>query len=171
LLQFLKSSDDYSRLGSLRGSLFEGFAHNLLRRGGKFVVRNLRTKKVSQLVLQATEAKYYRLLNEVELAKPFYYQPVSHNEAAIDALTGPNLMFQMTVDDKHNINMAGLQKAVEQMAPGTVPKLYFVVPEDKFRQIGWQSYVTSGGTVATKLPRDVERVEQWTLSVPLSSSS
>ena len=75
-----------------------------------------------------------------------------HNFPAVDALSQPCNLYQMTITQKRSIHAQGLDKARSQLrlAPH---RLYFCVPGALYPEFG-----AVGGTAAG--------IEQWALEVP-----
>jgi hypothetical protein len=69
-----------------------------------------------------------------------YCRPKSRRFPAIDSLKQPNMVFQITVAQKHNINREGLEQAVGCLRSETV-NLFFVVPESNFQTFQKQRIV------------------------------
>ena len=173
LLLFLSNAAGEGNAASLRGQLFEGYAHSVLRQGGTFRARRILPPggPPVDMLLPATALETFDDLAHVDLARPgTYFRPVSKSLAAVDAFASPNLLLQMTVSAQHDVKMAGLEHAAACVPAGTVPRLVFVVPPDIFPTFAAQNYVTQRGTLAMRVPRAVQDVEQWVLAVPLHSA-
>ncbi|CAG8633634.1 10739_t:CDS:2, partial [Ambispora gerdemannii] len=97
------------RLGSLRGQLFEGYTHNILRKGGAFRVRKLGGNREEELVLESKDERLFAKLENVDVNLNYYFRPVSKKFASIDSLI-PNVgLFRMTISQKHSIKVTTLK--------------------------------------------------------------
>jgi hypothetical protein len=174
LLSFLRSSAGESNAAGMRGILFESIAHMVLLRGGKFTVRRLGSASTEEKYLPPRTLQSFDDLDKVNLSMDtIYYRPVSSNLAAVDALAN-NMLFQMTVSESHPVKMAGLKKAVQQVlmiGRDVIPLLIFVVPSNIFSSFGPQRYTTTKKEEAVSIGKDLEKVEQYALSIDLSSVS
>ncbi|PLW49689.1 hypothetical protein PCASD_02275 [Puccinia coronata f. sp. avenae] len=163
-----------SRLDDLRGLVFEVYAHAALRDGGRFQARRLDCDPPSdqsvEVTFPAAERQYFRGYEEVDLLRTdVLWQPTSKNLASIDSLRGPANLFQVTVSEQHAIKHQSLMKALgavnkAQYQPS--PRLYFVVPSDRYFTYKRQPYLKADGKVYTDRLGDVGKVEQWALMIP-----
>ncbi|PLW37705.1 hypothetical protein PCANC_17147 [Puccinia coronata f. sp. avenae] len=173
---FLKKSKDYDA-GNLRGIIFEMYAHAALRDGGTFQARRLDCDPPSdqsvEVTFPAAERQYFRGYEEVDLLRTdVLWQPTSKNLASIDSLRGPANLFQVTVSEQHAIKHQGLMKAlgaVNKAQYQLSPRLYFVVPSDRYFTYKRQPYLKADGKVYTDRLGDVGKVEQWALMIPTGS--
>lgn len=173
---FLKKSKDYDA-GNLRGIIFEMYAHAALRDGGTFQARRLDCDPPSdqsvEVTFPAAERQYFRGYEEVDLLRTdVLWQPTSKNLASIDSLRGPANLFQVTVSEQHAIKHHGLMKAlgaVNKAQYQLSPRLYFVVPSDRYFTYKRQPYLKADGKVYTDRLGDVGKVEQWALMIPTGS--
>ncbi|PLW41669.1 hypothetical protein PCANC_13173 [Puccinia coronata f. sp. avenae] len=128
-----------SRLDDLRGLVFEVYAHAALRDGGRFQARRLDCDPPSD---QSVEVTF----------------PAAERQ-----------YFRVTVSEQHAIKHQSLMKALgavnkAQYQPS--PRLYFVVPSDRYFTYKRQPYLKADGKVYTDRLGDVGKVEQWALMIP-----
>lgn len=92
----------------------------------------------TETTLQVDPCDYmciYQDLKDVASEGPWTYCMRSRSDQeAIDSIQQPNRLFQMTVDDHHSINAAGLSNALEQLRKDskTDAELFFAVPPDQY---------------------------------------
>ena len=198
---FLGGSMGLGDFGAARGRVFETYVHYRFERGGTFQARNLATGAVENLIIPpSSNPKVYGNLGEIQALPPMVYaRPDKRTAKSIDALMKPNWLFQVTVSDRHPCREDGLADALNAMGITTAtllrlhlvrnphgllppfvrvparppPRLYFVVPKDKFPHFGVQSYTDHGDHVlhAASSPQTeiVWKLEQWVLEVSLTS--
>ena len=133
-LQFLEGAKPYMELATLRGFIFEVFAHKELRKGGTFTVKRLGKTAKSDLVLPKCDNAEFHTPSEISWAQQgVYWTPDYRTFCSADAINPPNNIFQMTVASSHHIQASGIEK-ISAAAPPTTKtfKLYFVVPSDVF---------------------------------------
>jgi hypothetical protein len=136
LLEFLAVSSELPVLGTLRGNLWEGLCHSRIAKGGRFRVRDLAASADSQVeeltLAPCPSTVMFDSLGQVTTAEAgTYCRPRSRRFPAVDSLKQPNMIFQITVAQKHPINRSGLEQAVGCLRSQTVD-LFFVVPESNF---------------------------------------
>ena len=79
-LSFLSKALDTSLFAGLSGRLFEEEAHKILRQGGWFSLKHLKTKKQTSVKLSETRLTRFHNLSEVNLiSSEIYWQPVAKN--------------------------------------------------------------------------------------------
>ena len=172
---FLIASASSPNLGTVRGDMFEGYAHRMLRNGGDFRVRCLDgpdsgTEDVLHL---ACCTGVHPIREPADLAlcpsDAHYCKPTNSNFPAVDALKLPDMMFQMTVSTTHSVKHTALTRVLEQLDDLPRYNLYFVVPEDIFPSFCAQLYVRADGDSKTVTVVDarVKRVKQWALCITL----
>lgn len=139
--------------GSLRGSLFEGYAHSILSKGGTFSIRNLKKGgDVQKLVIPMKQREYVARFEPAKNPEA-YCQPKMSNFGAVDSWEKGVGFFQMTVSLDHALKLAAIGPLVSrnscsftdiiQMSKAPDWPLYFVVPEDKFSQFRSQTFTKS----------------------------
>ena len=175
LSRFLISSASSANLGPLRGDVFEGYAHRVLRNGGDFRVRCLNGPDAGTedtLHLACCDG-VYSIREPADLAKcpsdAHYCKPVYPNFPAVDALMLPGNLFQMTVSKTHSVKHAALKRVLEQLPDVSPYNLYFVVPEDIYPSFCAQQFVRAddASKTVTVLDARVKRVQQWALCISL----
>ncbi|RKP20608.1 hypothetical protein ROZALSC1DRAFT_19110 [Rozella allomycis CSF55] len=176
LLNFIAASDSFGDLGVIRGVLFERFAHSIIQNGGTFKVRELFENSTrgpdeevifepSRLVVFEQELEDIGDDNVYEKPKTKIYEAVDSFIRKIAA------MFQMTGARYHPPKQAGVHKVLNLMNNPEHPRLYFVVPKDRFTNFSYQKYVGANGQkLETGLSyRNVQKVRQFVLSIDVTS--
>jgi hypothetical protein len=112
LMRFLRDTVDAPRAGTLRGYLFEEYAHKMLQNGGDFIARPLKGKDIRATHTVNFAPSTFKALNNVDSIKLLHHHECGHPSArnfpTVDAVMRPNRLLQMTVRDKHSINVDGL---------------------------------------------------------------
>ena len=189
LRAFLDMTANNPQFSGPRGDLFEPYAHWILQREGKYAVQ-----RFPRALLSTPGSKQERELLQyldlpaseqaVSLDSPqaitalqpeWYGLPNKSNFATIDSAKKPNLLFQMTVSSRHDVNIDGLITVVRALQARVPCRLYFVVPPDQFGSyaVGTLKGPTtpSGSTVQEKqqyeqkIRDELERVEYWVLQL------
>ncbi|KAI8905906.1 hypothetical protein EDD86DRAFT_211086 [Gorgonomyces haynaldii] len=162
LRQFLDNSQPIPLLATLRGNLFEAYAHRQLAAGGIFSVRSLDGRNtLSQLTLKKLEmARFYEIAECQK--KGNYYIPWNPNYPCIDSYIPAIGHFQMTVSLDHPLQQSRMAEIVQQSG---IERLYFVVPSTIFKEFPEQKLATKNAS-KNKRPKVVE-VEQFALSIDL----
>lgn len=195
---FLNGSMGLGDFGASRGRVFERYIHFRFERGGTFQTRNLRTGAVENLVIPASVIpKMYLNVAELQAVAPnVYARPRQSDAKSIDGVMKPNWLFQITVAEKHDCREDGLAEVLDAMGLTTDvlqdthrvftppfhfklvfvhprPRLYFVVPKDKFPAFGQQNYSDKNDHVlhaaSSMDTQHVWQLEQWVLEVSLTS--
>lgn len=179
-------SKDTSELGSLRGILFERYAHRFLQtHKGPYQIKCLKERPSEKVGTKrqkggdSTEVEHESLQltitdsqswSDIVEAKDYkdgtYGKPLSRNEKAIDSLLQPDSLFQITVSEKHGVLLASVQQAAAVLRSSQSRRLYFVVPSDKYIQ--WtttQSYRTTRGRDAK---RTINNLQQYALNIDMA---
>ncbi|CAG8831293.1 34085_t:CDS:2, partial [Racocetra persica] len=130
--------------GTLAGKIFEMVAHDILRKGATFTVRQLTKdgiKQPEELQLQNLPQKQFRNINEIV---PEYYNiPENVNFESVDSIApqrnGIHHLYQITTAKTHDIKVNGLSK-LENHLKDLLIHLYFVVPnmDDTFNNFRFQ---------------------------------
>ena len=165
-LKFLEGAKQSKDLATLRGHIFEPFAHKELRKGGTFTVKDLSTKSEAKLVLPKCDNKEFHAPSEIDWAKPgVYWTPDYPTFRSADAIYPPNYLFQMTVSSSHQIQASGIEQ-ISAAAPQTTKtfKLYFVVPSDVFDKYTGLQPICQGKNVLKQLSL-AQQVEQYVLCI------
>ena len=179
LLAFLSTPN--ADAASLRGKLFEQYAHRCLCGGGTFEIRQLPKtddneeeeeegeEEAETLTLPPNQEKLLTEISTLSSEEAGYNRPVSKNFCAVDSiirnLDGVSHLFQMTVSSSHSINKKGIENLVGFLEREI--HFYFVLPPDRFGSFRRQS-LTNGRRILIKLPRWASRVKQYALKIPLS---
>jgi hypothetical protein len=166
---FLASSEGLGPFGSLRGILFEGYAHNILLRGGKFRIRCLTGKnsgKKYKLKLDPSQEKVLYSVNDIQhLKKNEYGRPASKIFESIDSVfREDSILFQITVSTSHPVKLHGLKEVIKYLPTTTEIDLYFVVPPDIYPNFKEQNYINKKNTKSASSP---DNVVQYALEIPL----
>jgi hypothetical protein len=167
MYQFVRNSKQFSHLGSVRRTLYEYIAHDLLIAGGKFKRRRLEpdgkktnmtlvTIPASQNIVKefATLGEGYE--NHQLVKKNTYFRPKDGFEA-VDSWKQEVAMFQHTVARRHDI-----KKLVHEVARYCdSSKFYFVVAdEDIARNFKYQNIPPPANGTPVKL-------EEYVLWIPV----
>ncbi|CAG8747861.1 4176_t:CDS:2 [Dentiscutata erythropus] len=147
---YVPASPEICAGGTLAGKFFEMVAHDILRKGGTFTVRQLTKdgiKQPEELQLQNLPQKQFRNINEIV---PGYYNiPENVNFESVDSIAlqrnGIHHLYQIMTAETHDIKVNGLSKLENHLKDLPI-HLYFVVPnmDDTFNNFRFQKYVTSG---------------------------
>jgi len=170
LVTFIQASDGSSNFGVLRGHLFEGYCHNVLPKGGKFKIRSLEdsTKKIEELDIKKCEKVIFDGTLKADAQKEnIYYCPLCRNFGAVDSWIKNIGFFQITINLQHDIKMAEMVDCFSY----SKSRLYFVVPSSLFESFKKQNFVTKTGGKAKNFSPDLNKLEQYVLSVDLSLST
>ncbi|KAJ3299450.1 hypothetical protein HDV03_003007, partial [Kappamyces sp. JEL0829] len=123
LRQFLSYTKPIPMIASLRGNLFEAYAHRVLSAGGKFTIRSLEAGQTKTITLPPLQTDRYYELSKCTANK--YYIPWNPNYACNDSFIPSKYLFQMTVSNDHPIKISAL---LEIMKHTKLSSLVFVVP-------------------------------------------
>jgi hypothetical protein len=141
MVKFVDSTAGFGPLGTLRGPTFEGLAHILLSKGGRFVVRDLDSMEQENISLPCLDQKVFFEWKQVQSSRDNrYFRPLSKTLKAVDSLERPNILFHMTVAATHRIHAPGLIKSVENLGCTGDVCLYFPLPADRFYNFNKQHY-------------------------------
>lgn len=170
---FINYSQSSVYYGQLRGRLFEDFAHEKLVRGGKFAIKNLKTKVDATITLPPLQLKDIKKAEEIGLvtSDAEYLKPIASNFGAVDAVSPPECLFQMTVGQHHGINLDKLKTVVDQMKGNKDSEIdfYFVVPQAAAQLAKLQSYTQQGKVIKDEaLPSWTKRIVQYQLIIEFS---
>ena len=139
---FLAASGGNANAAAFRGKIFEKKkAHKILREGGFFMCRDLSSDAADQPAQPMPFPKCSRI-QIIEnhdaiwdLPDGAYGYPSSSNRnfAGVDAVVQPDLLYQITVSEKHGINTHGLVTAANNLRSGPAnARLVFAVPPTAF---------------------------------------
>jgi hypothetical protein len=169
---------DKGMLGSIRGHMFEAFAHRQLSRGGDFKIKSLIDENnfiqtESIFPIKRKNAKiFYNTSQIISLGPDDYGLPITKNYQSIDSLIIDNnlYLFQMTVSNSHPVQQQQLLNIINYF-PGNNKDIYliFVVPDDI--KCNWkykQSYLTEHQVVSQRVPKEIQdRVKQYVIGLDL----
>lgn len=147
---------------SIRGMLFEQYAHDVLCRGVEsgYSVRSLESEDNPEHILSCdvcTLVKHFHKADQIR-DPDTYYIPISDNQAAYDSV-GHGKAFQMTVSDKHGVKYLPLNELRKNLKLQML-HLYFVVPADKYESFPKQPYLT---TKKKTYKKEVFNIQQFVL--------
>ncbi|TMW57985.1 hypothetical protein Poli38472_013459 [Pythium oligandrum] len=80
-----------------------------------------------------------------DAAENVYLRPVSKNFQSVDSNIKPAALFQVTGAHKHPCKQKGLHDVLSELGNPTHPRLYFVVPPDRFTSFRYQPYLNAKG--------------------------
>jgi hypothetical protein len=124
LVQFIIDSASNPLLQSVRGAMFEAFAHRCLSVDNTWKVRSLETNVDHDLHLKVLGVERF---NDIDDCKNVgvYYTPMNPKYPCIDSYMCGVGHFQMTVSNRHPIHFEKMKKIIQTTSNN---KLYFVVP-------------------------------------------
>ena len=167
LVQFLADSENQSALASLRGQLFESHAHRQLYSGGTFDVRPLKSDSSAKTDLTLSKLDVKRFKNIAECSESEkYYIPISKRFSCIDSVIRNIGFFQMTVSERHPINMNEMEKLLTGDFPFS-PDIFFAVPNDIYPKFRAQEFITREGRSAKKLKASIRNLNQYALKIDI----
>lgn len=167
LLLFL-AVEDQPTLSSLRGQLFELHAHRQLYSGGTFCVRPLTSDSPAKtdVTFSKLDVKRFKKISECSKENT-YYIPISKRFSCIDSVI-PNIgFFQMTVSDRHPINMKEMGKLLTAIDIPFNTDIYFVVPNNIYPEFRAQKFLTQEGHSAKKLKTSIQNLKQYALNIDI----
>jgi len=142
LRTFIESARNMKEVSALRGQLFELISHEILRRGGSFLVRKLTDKdkgpepEVFKEFELNLEEKFFWAIDDIkddiQQGRKNYYRPNSDTFESIDSYVYPNKMFQVTVSKRHGVKQDGLRAIMDILDEDSDINIYFVLPKDIF---------------------------------------
>jgi hypothetical protein len=189
VLRFLDATSKNPTWSGARGNLFEPQAHKFLQQGGTFNVvqfvdpltkkrgdKGKRVSAASKLSIAPSPHSAGTLPDAAAiaaLAPGQYGEPSKSNFRTIDGALAPNMLFQMTVSQTHDVNIDGLvaaAAALPRQATDPPVRLYFVVPPQQFAtfQPGTFQSSLAPPTPPSAIPADLE---YWVLELyPMSAA-
>jgi len=137
---FLLKTDGPS--STLRGHVFEKWAHTALLAGGSFSTRSLEDNSVDTLLFQKMPLTTFHDISQVKPGMS-YVRPLSKNFCAVDAMIpSQNFLLQMTRNRNHPIKTHGVRKCLPRLIhPKSEVRFYFVVPDTLFDDFRKQRFV------------------------------
>jgi hypothetical protein len=129
LKRFLTSAKHTPLLASLRGNLFEAYAHRILSAGGIFEYCSLddKTRITCHLNVPKRETERYYEIKSCKSEK--YYIPWNPNYPCIDAFAPKIGHFQMTVSLSHPLPGLKMNEIIKDSSENL---LYFVIPSTNY---------------------------------------
>ncbi|TMW57980.1 hypothetical protein Poli38472_013454 [Pythium oligandrum] len=127
----------------------------------------LRGDEISLVQMETIEFIDYQEI--VDAAENVYLRPVSKNFQSVDSIIKPAALFQVTGAHKHPCKQKGLHDVLSELGNPTHPRLYFVVPPDRFTSFRYQPYLNAKGK-AMREPTyvNVRRIQQFALQVEIT---
>jgi hypothetical protein len=160
--QFLAGTCGQSIYASLRGQIFEAYAHRVLARKNKIHVRFLdEDKETEDIEIGQRSLKVFEKLQDI--GNSDYAVPKIRNFAAVDSLAAPYLAFSMTVSTDHPTVAAGLLNILPQIQKNKT--LVFVVPREIEEKFEKQQYLTRGKKIMQKLPQEIRNIRQAVMAI------
>lgn len=99
-----------------------------------------------------------------------YLQPAVKNYQSVDAIVKPDLLFQVTGAHRHPCKQKGLYNVLKLLSDPVAPRLYFVLPPDRFANFKYQRYLNAKRErMKTPTFVNVRKIQQFALEVKLSS--
>ncbi|OWY94502.1 hypothetical protein PHMEG_00035739 [Phytophthora megakarya] len=72
-----------------------------------------------------------------------YIRPLAENYDSVDAIIKPYVLFQATIAHKHPCKPVDLHNILTLLRDPETPRLYFVLPSDRFIGFRYQRYLDS----------------------------
>jgi hypothetical protein len=172
-------ADSLHPAATLRGWLFEGYAHLQLARGAVEKLQALPLSSGFERVFPQFSSKEPVIVpsgTELHTLNPnVYYRPAKRNLESVDAFAkvGQELfLFQITVAARHPVKGQGLLDIITTFGRDcTVTHLVFVLPKPVRESAAFevQRVITQGNADYARLPMDLseQRLKQWVCYVPL----
>jgi hypothetical protein len=92
------------------------------------------------------------------------------NFQSVDAIMKPDVLFQVTGGHKHPCKQKGLYDVLNLLGNPPAPRLYFVLPPDRFTSFRYQRYLDSKRKRMTKPSyANVRKIQQFAMEVKLVS--
>lgn len=162
--RFLAETSGVSMLGSLRGQVFEAYAHRVLASKKVISVRFLDKKGTTEredIDIGLRNLKVFENLKEI--GKSDYAVPKIRNFAAVDSLAAPYVAFSMTVSSDHPTVASGLLKILPSIQEKNT--LVFVVPRDIEATFKEQGYLTCARHTMQNVPKEIKRMRQAVIAI------
>ncbi|KAJ3123737.1 hypothetical protein HK098_001669 [Nowakowskiella sp. JEL0407] len=110
----------------------------------------------STLEIPERITRTFKTLDDLDPSSGYYYMPLSNNFESINYIVFPNMLFQITVGNKHGVKV----NALNQLKNGDVLDLektiylIFVVPEDIYPTFVFQDYTEVGDAHVGNFDKD-----------------
>ena len=103
-------------------------------------------------------------------ASTSYLRPAVKNYQSVDAIIKPNVLLQVTCARNHSCKQKGLHDVLDLLGDPSAPRLYFVLPPDRFTNFRYQRYLDSKRK-RMKMPSyvNVRKIQQFAMEVKLVS--
>ena len=178
--RLLVETADSPALASLRGHMFEGYFHRLMKEGtGQVQMRSLEEAGAAMesdpVELKATKVKWFEALASIgKLRAGVYYRPMSSNFESVDSFMLSSDdgymtvdMFSVTVSRSHPTSAKGLEAILEILPEVARVRLMFCVPLSVYHEFKKQPYTGEQHQVLHGSHPKLQRIAQWVLGVPL----
>jgi hypothetical protein len=162
-IEFLVETRHQSIYASLRGQVFEAYAHRILEKQASIEVRFLDGdgNMTENIDLGSRNLLVFEDLKQV--GEKVYGVPKIKNFAAVDSLAAPDLAFSMTVSLNHPTVASGLQKILPVIERRKL--LVFVVPKEIAATFKKQSYLQVDKKVMEKIPVSIQNIRQAVMAI------
>lgn len=160
--QFLQMATNNSLYASMRGQVFEAYAHRILAKQTSISIRFLDDgKERKDVEIGSRKSMEFEKLDDI--GKEDYAIPKSKTFAAVDSLAAPHLAFQMTVSSVHPIVASGLLKILPAIEKEKI--LVFVVPKEIEGAFEKQQYLTVGKKIMQNVPKAILEIRQAVMAI------
>ncbi|EEY67032.1 uncharacterized protein PITG_23112 [Phytophthora infestans T30-4] len=109
--------------------------------------------------------------SEIEAAtNTSYLQPAAKNYQSVDAIIKPDILLQVTGAHKHPCKQKGLHDVLKLLGNPEQPRLFFVLPPDRFTDFKYQRYLDSKRKrMMAPSYENVCKIQQFAMEVKLES--
>ncbi|EEY67030.1 crinkler (CRN) family protein, putative [Phytophthora infestans T30-4] len=109
--------------------------------------------------------------SEIEAAtNTSYLQPAVKNYQSVDAIIKPDILLQVTGAHKHPCKQKGLHDVLKLLGNPEQPRLFFVLPPDRFTDFNYQKYLDSKRKrMMAPSYENVCKIQQFAMEVKLES--
>ena len=175
MLPFIQA-DPEGILGSLGRNMFEILAQRVLASGIPLECRRVypdgRSEACPDHSIGMRRIEVFQK-EDTSLEDPqgqIYFASKSKTFESVDGLVRPNQLYQTTLALSHDVHLHGLEKALNLIeAPKNEPyKLFFVVPQAKFDDFGYQQLTKEGIHPVLEEACEDRECEQYVLGIPLA---
>jgi hypothetical protein len=163
--QFLASTSAQPVFASLRGQVFEAYAHRILEKEGSISVRFLDGNGTARESIDIGPRSLKVFENLEDIGKQDYAIPKAKNFAAVDSVAAPYLAFSMTVSSHHPTVASGLLRILPVIDQGRI--LVFVVPREIEADFKKQNYLTLAKTTMQRVPEKIQKIRQAVMAIDL----
>lgn len=168
--RFLRTWGGIPALQSLRRSILERTnAHRVLQNGGRFLCRDLDTQADFWTELpfcaNSEDIRDHSAIASLQLGvygKGVYI----HNLGGVDAVVKPGKLYQITVSERHKIQLSALSSIAERMGGLDNLELYWVADHQTFTSdFRKQTFAETKDTTAA-VARQARGIKQYLLQLP-----